>query len=237
MSSTNRVGTEMKDITQIIRETLGMATQGDGMIDESYVAQAKKYDFPAESVSKRVKDKHVELYNSYVESLNHVSARLDTAKRGEANPNGGSDFRSLKRDEVYLLNAVYLHELYFANSFDPSSEIYIDMLCHMRLQRDWGDFDSWQRDFVGCALAAREGWAVTGYSTFLKRYINVFIDSHDVTIPVGLYPVIVIDMWTHSREDFGNDTREYLIAQMRELNWQVIDERFKRAEKIAEALK
>lgn len=223
------------DVKKIIRETLA-AGAPEEVIEESYVAQPKQYDMAAESVKKRTKDLHTELYKGYVESLNLLSAKLDTVRRGEAAANG-SDFRSLKQDEIYNLNSVHLHELYFANCFDPASEIHVDMLCHMRLQRDWGDFDSWQRDFVGCAFSAREGWAVTGFSTFLKRYVNVFIDGHTGNIPAGFYPVIVIDMWTHARQDFANDYRAYLISQMRELNWQVIEERFKRAEMIAEAVK
>lgn len=224
----------LTDITKIIDESLGISDEE--FLDESYVAQPKQYDLPAESISPKTKKLHVELYHSYVESLNRISAKLDTSKRGEASPHG-SEFRSLKSDEVYNLNSVYLHELYFANCYDPASEIFVDSLSHMRLQRDWGDFDAWQRDFVGCALSAREGWAVTGFSVFLKRYINIFIDGHSGDIPVGFYPCIAIDMWTHAFQDFENDRKEYLITQMRELNWNVIEERFKRAEKIAEAVK
>lgn len=214
----------------------GMMNDDEEVFSEAYVAQPKQYDLPAESVKSSTKSKHLELYHGYIESTNKISAELDTAKRGDASP-AGSQFRSLKADEVYNINAVYLHELYFANCYDPASEVFNDMLSFMRLQRDWGDFDVWQKDFVGCALSAREGWAVMGYSTFLKRYINVFIDGHSANVPVGFYPIIVVDVWTHASQDFGNDRKQYLITQMRELNWGIIEERFKRAEKIAEAVK
>lgn len=233
-----------KNMDSIITKAIRAAIPADvleeehdeSLIDESYVAQQKQYDMPAESVKPHTKQQHTELYQSYIKNLNEVSAKLDTARRGEANP-FQSDFRSLKLDEVYNLNAVYLHELYFANCFDPASEVFSDTLAYMRLQRDWGDFDSWQRDFVACALSAREGWAVTGYSTFLKRYINFFVDGHSACIPLGIYPVIVVDMWTHASKDYANNKREYLITQMREINWVVVVERFKRAEAIAQAVK
>lgn len=227
---------EEHQILKIINDTLFDGDRQKKALDESYVAQAKQFDLPAESVSPEAKNLHKELYVEYVEALNRISAELDTVDRRVKSSNHAA-YRGLKQDEIFNLNAVYLHELYFANCFCPTSEIYSDSLAHMRLQRDWGDFDSWQRDFVACALSAREGWAVAGYHTFLKRYINFFVDSHDRSIPVGVYPIIVVDMWNHSSRDFGNDKRTYLVSQLRELNWPVIEQRFERAEKIAEALK
>ena len=40
------------------------------------------------------------------------AAELDTADRDAADSNG-SQYRSLKIDETYNMNAIYLHELYF----------------------------------------------------------------------------------------------------------------------------
>jgi Fe-Mn family superoxide dismutase len=134
------------------------------------------------------------------------------------------------------MNAVYLHELYLANIGDVASEILQDNLSFMRLARDFGTFDDWQRDFMACAMSAREGWAVCGYSTYLRRYVNFVIDSHDSHVPMGVYPVVAIDVWSHSMP-LGTDRRAYVISMMRELNWEVIDNRFKRADRIAEALK
>jgi Fe-Mn family superoxide dismutase len=55
---------------------------------------------------------------------------------------------------------------------------------------------------------------------------------------VGLFPVITVDLWEHSYyRDYLTDKKSYLISQMRELNWEVINERFVKAEKIHEVLK
>ena len=166
-----------------------------------------------------------------------MSSELDTANRGEVNSRH-SEFRSLKLDETWNLNALWLHELYFANCFDPHSEIVMDSMAFLRLQRDFGTFDDWQRDFMACALASKGGWAVTGYHLFLKKYVNFFIDDHAGNVPVGLYPLIVVDMWEHAYyKDYLNDSKSYLVSQMRELNWEVIEDRFKKAEAIAQAVK
>lgn len=207
------------------------------VVAESYVAEPKAYSQVSERVSQQTKNAHTELYKQYVESLNTVSAELDTADRQKANSRH-SDFRSLKVDETYNLNATWLHELYFANCFSPNSEVYMDSMPYLRLQRDFGTFDDWQKDFVACGLAAGEGWVVCAYSIFLRRYVNTVITGHSADVQLGLYPVIVVDMWSHaSFKDYGNDRRSFLISQMREFNWNVVEERFNKAEAIAEVLK
>jgi Fe-Mn family superoxide dismutase len=166
-----------------------------------------------------------------------VSAKLDTANRTETNPRH-SDYRSLKLDETYNLNAVWLHELYFANCFDPNSEIVMDSQAYLKLQRDFGNFDDWQKDFMACAMSAGSGWAVCGYHMFLRRYVNTFVSHHSSDVMLGLFPVIVVDMWEHAyTKDYLNDKKSYLVSQMREFNWTVIEDRFKRAESVAQAVK
>ena len=90
------------------------------------------------------------MYEQYIKDFNTISAQLDTADRNNASGNH-SAFRSLKIDEVYNLNAAYLHELWFANIGDLQSEITMDTLAFMRLERDFGSFDAWQMDFLACA--------------------------------------------------------------------------------------
>lgn len=226
-------------IKRTIRNHLAQETSKlpDADLNESYVAEPKQFKQVSQFVSQKTKDSHIEKYKGYVESLNKVSAELDTADR-EAVNSRHSAYRSLKLDEVFNLNAVWLHELYFANCFDPHSEIVMDSMAFLRLQRDWGTFDDWQRDFMACALAAKNGWAVCGYHTFLRKYVNFFVDDHAGSVPVGFIPLIVVDMWEHSYyKDYLNDSKSYLVSQMRELNWTVIEDRFKKAESIAQVVK
>ena len=206
-------------------------------LDESYVADPKVFKQVSEFSTQKTKDAHIELYKGYVETLNKVSAKLDTADRGAADSKH-SEYRSLKLDEVYNLNATWLHELYFANAFDPHSEITMDSLSYLRLERDWGTFEDWQRDFMACAMSAGSGWAVCGYHTFLQRYVNTVVSHHSGDVMLGLYPVIVVDMWEHAYyRDYLTDKKSHLVARMREFNWNVIEDRFNKAESMAQVLK
>lgn len=220
-------------LKKAVKDTIGSRQ----VVSEAYVASQKPFKQVSELVSQKTKDSHTELYKGYIESVNAVSSKLDTADKNESNSRH-SDFRSLKMDEAYNLNATWLHELYFANCFDPHSEIAMDSLSYLKLQRDFGTFEDWQRDFIATAMAAGSGWAVCGYHTFLRKYVNMIVSHHSGDIMMGVYPVVVVDMWEHSYyRDYLNDKKSYLISQMREFNWTVIEERFKRAEAIAVAVK
>ena len=206
------------------------------VISEAYVTQAGKFDLKTELLSQKTKKAHQELLEGYVKELNAISSKLDGVDKSAANLNN-SQFRSLKIDETYNLNAAFLHGLYFQNISDLSSQVTVDSLTYMKLSRDFGTFDRWQEDFIACGLSARNGWVVTIYSTQLKRYINTIIDLHSQNVMIGMQPIIVIDCWEHSYyRDYLKDRNTYLYGMMKELNWSVIEERIKVSEKIHKTL-
>lgn len=227
----------VRDIKKTILESLEMANKEKENLHEAYVSVPKEFDLSTQLLSQKTKETHEKLYMGYIEKLNRVSVELDTADRASADSRI-SAYRTLKTAETSLRNAVHLHELYFANISDLQSEIAFDSLCYIKLSQDFGTFDDWQWDFIACALSARSGWAVTAYDTFLRRYVNFLIDEHDCNIPVGCYPVIVMDMWEHAySRDYSVDKQQYVSNMMRELNWEVIERRIEKAEFIGKALR
>lgn len=223
------------DVEGIVKKSLEPVI--NEALNESYVAEPKTYNQVSEFVSQKTKEAHTALYRGYVDTLNRVSAELDTAPRGDADSKH-SAFRGLKLDETYNMNSVWLHELYFANCFDPHSEVYMDSMSYLRLERDFGTFEDWQKDFMACAMACGNGWAVCGYSMYLKRYVVTMVSNHSQDAMLGLYPLVVLDMHEHAYfKDYQSDKKSYIIAMMRELNWNVIEERFKKAESLHEVLK
>lgn len=224
------------DLTGVIKRSVQDTLPSQRQLTEAYVAEEKPFKQVSELISQKTKDAHQNLYKGYVEKLNRVSAELDSADRKSANP-VHSEYRSLKQDESSLLNSVWLHELYFSNCFDPHSEIMMDTLAYMKLQSSFGTFDDYQRDFLACAESITNGWVITGYHLFLRRYVNVVVNGHDSNVPMGIYPVVVVDMWEHAMRDYADDKRSYIVAMMREFNWEVINQRFEKTEGLARVVK
>jgi Fe-Mn family superoxide dismutase len=201
------------------------------LLKEAIVLVPKTFLMKTEFLSSKAKQAHESLYKEYVDAFNKCSSLLDAANPEEAG-SAHSPYRSLKIDEQYNLNAVKLHELYFTNISDASSHIAVDSIPFMRLARDFGTFDRWQFCFRACAMSAREGWVVTYYEPYRNCYMTCVVDSHNVGIPLGGIPVVVLDMWAHSYyRDYLDDKKSYVNAMMRELNWNVIEARMMIAER------
>jgi Fe-Mn family superoxide dismutase len=228
-----------KEIENIIKETLTGKKHKleEKNLNEAYVVTARKYDLSTEKLSEENKQAHEDLMDGYAKSLNEISAKLETVDRDNIGPNS-STFRSLKLDEAYNLNAVFLHGMFFENISDVRSQISMDSLSYMRFERDWGSFEAWQRDFIACAMSARNGWVVTVYNFMLRRYINVVVDLHSTGVPFSSIPVVVLDCWEHSYyRDYLKDRKSYVFSMMKELRWEKIEERIRKVERMAEALK
>lgn len=205
-------------------------------VSEAYFAQQKSFKQVSELVSQKTKTAHADLYKELLEALNSTSTNLDSTNK-DVN-SFDLKFANLKTSESRYLNAVWLHELYFSNCFDPHSEITMDSKSYIRIERDFGTFDDWQKDFIACAITSQNGWVVCGYNMFLKKFVNTIINLESQDVMIGLYPTIVVDVHEHAYvRDYLTDKKSYIISQMRELNWNVIEERFNKADAIGEVLK
>ena len=220
-----------KKVVSVINKTLTPT------LNESYVSEPKKFDLRTELLSSKAKSTRQKDFEGFVESLNKISAQLDGADREAANEKS-SDYRNLKVDEVHNMNAAFLRALHFENISDLSSKITMDMMCFLRLERDFGSFDNWQKDFIACAMSARDGYAMTGYSLFLKRYMNFVIDTEGLNVPIGVLPIIVLDVAEGAYyRDYLSDRKSYVLGMMKEFDWDHIEERVKRAEATAKVHK
>jgi len=239
MANDPTIKLDQKDLVNTIRESLGLPShevKEEIKLMEAYVTQAKKFDLRTELLSNKTKRAHLELMDGYIEKLNQVSAKLDAVDRPQAGANS-SEYRSLKIDESHNLNGAFLHGMYFENISDLQSELSMDSLAFMRLERDFGSFDAWQKDFIACALSTRNGWALTIYNSHLNRFINTIVDLHDKHVPISSFPVIVLDCWEHAYyRDYLRDKKTYIFAMMKELNWEVIEKRFKKADRVAKVM-
>jgi Fe-Mn family superoxide dismutase len=223
-----------KNAKEEIIKTLGKKEE---KIVEGFAPSIKTFNLRSEFLSEETIDSHLKLYKGYLDNFKNASAYLDTADLNSAN-SSHSIYRSLRLDDTYNSNAAYLHELYFANICDANSTITTDSLAFMRLNTSFGRFDVWQEDFIACAKSARSGWAITYLDFYKQAIVNCFIDLHDCHVPVGMYPLIVLDVWEHSYyNDYLTDRETYIIAMMKQLKWSVIEERFKKSDKILQILR
>ena len=218
-----------KDLRKSIRKSLGLPekTPGTNSIKEAYVVEPKRFQLKTEFMSEKAKKARLDDFKKYVDALNEISAKLDTAAREDAD-NYSSDFRSLKLDEVHCLNASFLRAMHFENIDDLHSQLSMDSMSFLRIERDFGSFDNWQKDFIACGMSARSGYVITAYNSHMDRYMNFIIDEEAKNVPIGTHPVIVLDTSEGAYyRDYVDDRKTYIIAMMKEFDWERIESRFK----------
>ena len=220
------------DVLKVIDEVISPKKE----LREAYVVAPRKFSLNTEKLSPKVKNSRIKHFESTVEHLNKLSIEVDSADVESAN-GLNSQFRNAKVAETFAINDAFLQGNFLDNISDLNSSISMDMLCYMRLSRDFGDFDRWQKNFIACAKSSRNGYVVTGYNTNLQRYINIVVDESANGALFSTIPVIVLDVSQACyARDYVDNLELYVTNMMKELNWGVIEERVKKCEKVARAL-
>lgn len=228
-----------EDIMKIINETFASVRNDDKtniLTEAAYVLQPKSYSIETDILSAKSLNSSIADFENTVKVANEISAKLDSVDRSTAN-HKDSQFRDLKIAEASNLSDAFLTSLYLDNIADPSSQITMDSLSFMRLARDFGTFEDWQKDFIACAMSSRNGFAVTVYNGFLNRYMNLMVDDTAHGLLYNCYPVICLSVKESVYcRDYLNDRRSYIFAMMKELKWPLIERRIRKADKLARLL-
>jgi len=180
---------------------------------------------------------HDKLYVGYVQQKNAIESRLEdlgheiVTNNAEAGDSTYSELRSLKDEETYAVNGVYLHEWYFEilggdGNFEIAREL-VDAI-----KRSYGSVDRFIKYFSECALSTR-GWTVLAWNTRESRLWIYNSDSHNHGAVWGALPIIVLDMYEHAYcMDYDADRNAYVKAFWNNLNWTAANDLFKRASMI-----
>lgn len=189
--------------------------------------EAKNFDHLLGGNAKGLSDlqlkAHFTLYQGYVKKLNEIREKLATADRGAPNYSF-NEFSELKRREPVAYNGTVLHELYFENLGNGSTQA--DEATKKAISDSFGSFDNWLAD-AKAVLLSGHGWLVTVHDPMTGKLLNNFIKSeHDHGVFVGTRPIIVVDVWEHAYfADYQTKKGDYVANALGGLNWAKIGER------------
>jgi Fe-Mn family superoxide dismutase len=171
-------------------------------------------------------------YKGYVAKYNEIQEKLASnfADRSKANQNY-SEYRALKVEESFNYMGVILHELYFENLIgggkgEPNEQL------RKAIEEWFGSVDNCLNEIKATGIACR-GWATLSYNLYNKMlFVNGF-DAHNQYGFVGSIPLVVLDVYEHAYYvDQKNKRPPYIDAFFKNLNWDVINQRFKNALKV-----
>jgi len=188
--------------------------------------EAKKFNSIKEldGISQKTMEDHYKLYEGYVKKANEIEEKLKTVDKAAANQ-VYSDLRELKLEYSFAVGGVKNHEVYFGHLGGKGGEpngVLLEMI-----KRDFGSFDAWKEDLKQTGLAAR-GWVWLAYDWNTNKLFNYLGDAQN-TFPVWDASVLLaLDTYEHAYwADYGTARASYIDAFFKNLDWQVIEEKFK----------
>ncbi|HEY3373984.1 MAG TPA: Fe-Mn family superoxide dismutase [Candidatus Aquicultor sp.] len=167
----------------------------------------------------QLKQHHDVLYEGYVKKVNEIRQKLKSVDWSDTNATF-SMVRELKIEETFAVNAVKLHEGYFANlggNGQASGPIlnFID--------EDYGSFDSWKQDFTSAGMSAR-GWVVLAYDLNWNTVHNYSLDAHNIGDIFNAIPLFILDVYEHAYFiDYGTNRKAYVDAFMNAADWDYVN--------------
>lgn len=168
---------------------------------------------------------HFTLYQGYVTNTNKLLDALGAvlAEGKTATP----EYAELKRRLGWEFNGMRLHELYFENlggkaALDPAGRF------AKSVAAEFGSVEKWEADFRAAGAMRGIGWVVLYQDAAAGRFVNQWVNEHDVGNIAGAAPILVMDVFEHAfMIDYGLKRADYIAAFFRNVDWKAAEARLK----------
>jgi Fe-Mn family superoxide dismutase len=167
-------------------------------------------------MSQEALDQHYDvLYKGYVNKYNEIQELLEEADVAGGNATY-SQYRELKREEIFAANAIQLHEAYFESIGGDGR---CTGMIAAWLTENFGSVEEWADRWRACGMSAR-GWVVLACSMNDGRLHNYTLDIHSDGI-WNAVPLLVMDVYEHAYYlDFEASGRKaYIDSFIAASNW------------------
>ena len=167
---------------------------------------------------------HFTLYQGYVKKLNEIREKLATADRSAPNYSF-NEYSELRRREPVAFNGTVLHEMYFENIGNGSTQP--DDNAKKLIAASFGSVDAWIADAKACLMSAH-GWLVVQFDYEDGKLHNNLVQSeHHTGLFANVHAMVALDAWEHAYFfDYQAGKAKYVEAILSGLNWDVLNKRF-----------
>ena len=172
---------------------------------------------------------HFTLYHGYVKNTNGLIQLLRNYITGSEMFD--YQYQALKRRFGWEFDGMRLHEYYFdnlggKNAIDRSSTLYT------MIERDFGSFENWKRDFIATGMIRGIGWSILYFDPQERRLFNTWINEHDLGHLAGGALILVMDIWEHAYiTEYGLNRAKYIDVFFQNIDWDTVSGRFEKINK------
>ena len=172
-------------------------------------------------------DKH---HQAYVTNANSIIQMMDKSR------SEGTDFdyKANAKALAFNLGGHVLHD-YFLCEMTLASNASKEAVGELAevIKQDFGNFERFKKEFSQVASSVEgSGWAALIFCEDTQRLMIMQIEKHNVNL-VPDYPIIMdLDVWEHAYYiDYKNDRAKFIEGFLNIINWEEIDNYFKRIQK------
>ncbi|MGC4174164.1 superoxide dismutase [Demequina sp.] len=170
---------------------------------------------------------HSKHHAAYVAGANKALDQLAEARdKGEFDSVAG-----VERALAFNLGGHTNHSIFWTNlSPDGGDKPTGDLAS--AIDNDFGSFDAFQAHFTNNAMTVfGSGWSILVWDTIAKKLLIVQLYDQQGNVPIGLIPLLTLDMWEHAFYlQYKNVKADYIKAWWNVVNWANVQERFANAQ-------
>lgn len=194
-----------------------------------YTLPELPYDYSAlePHISAKIMELHHDKHHAaYVSGANSALEKLEEARAD----NSFETVNLLEKNLAFHLgghanHTIFWHNLSPEGGGEPEGEL------HEAIKDQFGSFGAFQNHFAAAAAGIQgSGWAVLGWDAIGQRLLIFQLFDQQANIPVGITPLLMLDMWEHAFYlDYLNVKANYIKAFWNIAHWADVAERFEQA--------
>jgi len=179
-------------------------------------------------ISDKQIEEHLKLYEGYVKRTNALTEKLyGLCTEGKAS---GADpvYAELTRRLGFEYGGMVNHEYYFENlTGGAQAEPPAGSRFRKAVEASFGKYDTWLADFRAVATMPGIGWAFAFQDPSTGWISNHFVMMHEINVPAGYRPLLVMDGWEHAfmRDYLATERAKYVDAFFKNVKWEALDKR------------
>ena len=191
------------------------------------------YDYAAlePSISGRIMElHHSKHHQAYVTGANTALAQL-----AEARDSGNlANVNKLEKDLAFNLGGHVNHSIFWTNLSPDGGDKPVGDLASA-IDNDFGSFDKFAAHFTNNAMTVfGSGWSILVWDTIAKKLLIVQLYDQQGNVPIGLVPLLTLDMWEHAFYlQYKNVKADYIKAWWNVVNWANVQDRFAAAQSVS----
>ncbi|MEN9338387.1 MAG: hypothetical protein RI945_112 [Candidatus Parcubacteria bacterium] len=168
---------------------------------------------------------HFTLYEGYVKNINSILEKL----RSDGLDKNSIEAAEMRRRLSWEYNGMKLHEIYFESLSKTPNVIDLNSSLVAKINEAYGDFPKFIEILKSTGMARGIGWVAVLKENETDNIFTVWFEEHDTGVFANSKVLLCIDMLEHAFIlDFGLKKADYINAFLENIDWKIVEERFKK---------